>query len=157
MTLYNNCIISHTKFPANKFYHYRPQCYLVPISMFWSSLTNSQHSLNPFKHSLLMTRDSIVFLVKHKLQQCHNGNNALYSTLASLWWSKTYFYPMSMSLVSDITILWLWPRLGLTRTSPVSTELVASKERAFGNALANYCTYIDLNSTVGLFLEHSYG
>jgi len=41
-----------------------------------------------------------------------------------------------MSLVSDITILWLWACLGLTKTSPVSTELVASKERAFGNTLA---------------------
>jgi len=89
--------------------------------MFWSSSTNWQHSLNPYKHSLLMTRDSIVFSVKHKLQQCHNGNKALYSTLASLWWSKTYFYPMSMSLVSDITMLWLWPRIGLTRASPVSS------------------------------------
>jgi len=60
----------------------------------------------------------------------------LYSTLALLWWSKTYFYPMSMSLVSDITTLWLWLRLGLTRSSPVSTELVAGKKRAFENALA---------------------
>ena len=77
-----------------------------------------------------MTRDSIVFSVKHKLQQCHNGNNALYSTLASLWWSKTYFYPMSMSLVSDITILWLWPHLGLTRTSPVSTKLVDQQRKS---------------------------
>ena len=133
---YHNCIISHTKFLANKLYHNRPQRHLAPISMFWSSSTNSQHSLNPSKRSLLMTRDSIVFSIKHKLQQCHNGNNALYSTLVLLWWSKTYFYPMSMSLDSDITTLWLWPRLGLTRTSPVSTELVAGKERVLGNALA---------------------
>ena len=105
MTLYHNCIISHTKFPANKPYHNRPQCHLVSISMYWSSSTNSQHSLNSSKHSLLMIRDSIVFSVKHKLQQCLNGNNALYSTLASLWWSETYFYPISMSLVSDNNIM----------------------------------------------------
>jgi len=110
------------------------------VGMFWSSSKNSQHSLNPSKHSLLMTRDSIVFLVKHKLQQCHNDNNALHSTLVLLWWNKTYFYIMSMSLVSNITILWLWPCLGLTRTSPVSNELVAGKERALEMPWQDYCT-----------------
>ena len=75
---------------------------------------------------------------------------------------------MLLSLVSDITILWLWPRLGLTRTSPISTELVAGKEEAFGNALVKSlpAKYVLLHHndeakhfalTVGLFLEHSYG
>ena len=35
---------------------------LVTISMFWSSTTNSWHNTNLSKRSLLMTRDSIVFL-----------------------------------------------------------------------------------------------
>jgi len=65
------------------------------------------------------------------------------ANLASLWQSKTYFYPMSMSLVNDITVLWLWPRLGVTRTSPVSTELVAGKEERLEMPWRNYCTTVN--------------
>ena len=137
MTLYHNCIISHTKFPTNKLYHDWPKCHLVPISMFWSSMTNSWHSLNPTKHSLLMTRQHCFSLWRTSFNNATMVTIALYSTLALLWWSKTYFYPTSFSLASNITILWLRPRLGLTRTSPVSTELVdRGKAGAFGNVLA---------------------
>ena len=60
---------------------------------------------------------------------------------ASLCQSQAYLYPTSLSLVSNITILSLWPHLGLMRNSPF---YIHSTELAKKHLEMHYCTLTEL-------------
>ena len=144
---------SHTKFTADD--TVVPQRHLITISMLSFSLITLEglwHSLHPYQYTLLVTDTA---LWQHcGAQVVNNATTAttvLYSIHPSLRWSKTFLYPTSLSLASDMYN-------NILAICMVSLLLAPNwQKRNIWKCLSvpwqNHCPFFHLSSTVCLFLE----